>query len=70
VRCQECPFELSDPERRALMLLDEPSGILSRWPVGRPIALPMQRRGYVMNFSDFVLLTEAGREALRREEDG
>ena len=65
----EAPSELTDEERQALTQLDEASGTLSRWPVGRAIALPLQRRGYVMNFSDFVLLTEAGREALRRKDE-
>ena len=61
---------LTDEERQVLGQLDEAGGTLSRWPVGRAIALPLQRRGYVMNFSDFVLLTEAGRDALQREEEG
>jgi hypothetical protein len=65
----DAPPELTDEERRALELLDEVSGTLSRWPVERAIALSLQRRGYVMNFSDFVVLTDAGREALERGQD-
>jgi hypothetical protein len=61
----DAPSELTDEERQALGQLDKAGGTLSRWPVGRAIALPLQRHGYVMNFSDFVLLTEAGREALQ-----
>jgi hypothetical protein len=66
----DAPCELTEEERRALVLLDKASGILSRWPVGRAVALSLQRRGYVMNVSDFVLLTDAGREALRHRENG
>jgi hypothetical protein len=32
-------------------------------------ARPLQRRGYVMNFSEFVLLTECGRTALEQDAD-
>jgi hypothetical protein len=64
----EGPAELTDEERQALKQLDQADGALSRWPVGRAIALPLQRHGYVMHFSDFVVLTKARRAALRREE--
>jgi hypothetical protein len=66
----DAPSELSEEEHQALKRLDDAGGILRRWPVRRTIALSLQWRGYVMNFSDFVLLTDAGREALRREENG
>jgi hypothetical protein len=64
----DAPADLTVEERQALGQLDEAGGVLSRWPVGRAVALPLQRRGYVMNFSDFVLLTDDGRAALRGEE--
>jgi hypothetical protein len=63
----EAPDDLTDEERQALMQLDNAGGILCRWPVGRSTALSLQRRGYVVNFSDFVLLTESGRATLRRD---
>jgi hypothetical protein len=64
----DAPAGLTDEERQALRQLDEAGGVLSRWPVGRAVALSLQRRGYVMNFSGFVVLTKAGRAALQRED--
>jgi hypothetical protein len=58
------PTELTDTERGALQQLADADGILSRWPVGRGVTRSLREREYVVVFSDFVLLTDTGREAL------
>jgi hypothetical protein len=63
-RRRETPTDLTDAERRALHLLADTGGIASRWPVGRDMTSRLRQRGFVMVFSEFVILTDEGREAL------
>ena len=62
------PTELTDTEGRALQQLADADGILSRWPVGRTVTRSLLQRDYVVVFSEFVILTDAGREALTERE--
>lgn len=62
------PTELTDGERRALQQLHDASGTLSRWPVGRSVTSSLRQRRYVVVFSEFVILTKAGRNALAKRE--
>jgi hypothetical protein len=63
-RRRATPTELTDTERRALQQLAEADGVLHRWPVGRAVARSLRQRDYVVIFSEFVMLTDAGRDAL------
>jgi hypothetical protein len=57
--------ELTAAEWAALQQLAEASAsVVSRWPVGRAIALSLTRRGLVRSCSEWVWLTDAGRHAL------
>jgi hypothetical protein len=61
---------LTAEERQALELLHSADGVLARWPVGRVVAQALSRKGLVSVYPEFVLLTDAGRQALaeKREE--
>jgi hypothetical protein len=68
-RCRRrTPTELTDRERGALQQLVDADGIVSRWPVGRAVTRSLYQRRYVVVFSDFVILTDAGRKALTEQE--
>jgi hypothetical protein len=67
-RRRATPIELTDTERRALQQLADADGILSRWPVGRAVTRSLRQRDYVVVFSEFVMLTDAGRETLAGRE--
>jgi hypothetical protein len=57
--------ELTAAERAALQqLADASSSVVANWPVGRTIALALIRRGLVNGCSEWVWLTQAGRQAL------
>jgi hypothetical protein len=57
--------ELTAAEWAALQqLADASHSVVARWPVGRAIALALIRRGLVYACSEWVWLTEAGRQAL------
>jgi hypothetical protein len=67
-RRRATPTELTDTERRALQQLADAGGILSRWPVGRAVTRSLRQGDYVVVFSEFVMLTDAGRETLAGRE--
>lgn len=59
------PPELPAAQWAALQLLaDAPDAVVVRWPVGRAIALALVRHGLVHACSEWVWLTQAGRQAL------
>ena len=59
------PPELTTAEWAALQqLADASTSVVSRWHVGRAVALSLTRRGLVRSCSEWVWLTEAGRQAL------
>jgi hypothetical protein len=59
------PPQLTTAEWAALQQLAEAStSVVSRWHVGRAVALTLIRRGLVRSCSEWVWLTEAGRQAL------
>jgi len=59
------PPELTTAEWAALQqLADASTSVVSRWQVGRAVALGLTRRGLVRSCSEWVWLTEAGRQAL------
>ena len=59
------PLELTTAEWAALQqLADASTSVVSRWQVGRTVALSLIRRGLVHSCSEWVWLTEAGRQAL------
>jgi hypothetical protein len=59
------PPELTTAEWAALQQLDDAStSVVSRWHVGRTVALALIRHGLVHSCSEWVWLTEAGRQAL------
>ena len=59
------PAVLTTAERVALQqLADASSSVVSRWHVGRTVALTLIRRGLVHSCSEWVWLTEVGRQAL------
>jgi hypothetical protein len=59
------PPELTTAEWAALQQLDDAStSVVSRWHVGRIVALALIRHGLVHSCSEWVWLTEAGRQAL------
>ena len=59
------PPELTTGEWAALQQLDDAStSVVSRWHVGRTVALTLIRHGLVHSCSEWVWLTEAGRQAL------
>ena len=59
------PPQLTTAEWAALQqLADASTSVVSRWQVGRAVALPLTRRGLVHSCSEWVWLTEAGRQAL------
>jgi hypothetical protein len=69
-RRRPTPTELTDTERQALQQLADADGILSRWPVGRSVTRSLGQRDYVVVFSEFVILTDAGRDALAERQSG
>jgi hypothetical protein len=59
------PPELTTAEWAALQqLADASTSVVSRWHVGRAVALSLTRRSLVRSCSEWVWLTEAGRQAL------
>ena len=59
------PPEFTTAEWAALQqLADASTSVVSRWHVGRTVALSLIRRGLVHSCSEWVWLTEAGRQAL------
>jgi hypothetical protein len=59
------PPELTTAEWAALQqLADASTSVVSRWHVGRAVALTLIRHGLVHSCSEWVWLTEAGRQAL------
>jgi hypothetical protein len=59
------PLQLTTAEWAALQqLADASTSVVSRWHVGRTVALTLIRRGLVRSCSEWVWLTEAGRQAL------
>jgi hypothetical protein len=59
------PSQLSAAQWAALrQLADAPDAVVACWPVGRAIAQALVRRGLVHACSEWVWLTEAGRQAL------
>jgi hypothetical protein len=57
--------ELTTAEWAALQqLADARTSVVSRWHVGRAVALSLTRRGLVRSCSEWVWLTDAGRQAL------
>lgn len=59
------PPELTTAEWAALQqLADASTSVVSRWHVGRTVALALIRHGLVHSCSEWVWLTEAGRQAL------
>jgi DNA-binding NarL/FixJ family response regulator len=55
---------LAAAERAALEQLEAADGYATRWPVGRQVTRSLASRQLVVVASDYVLLTEAGRQAL------
>jgi DNA-binding NarL/FixJ family response regulator len=55
---------LTATERAALEQLEASDGYATRWPVGRQVTRSLASRQLVMVASDYVLLTQAGRQAL------
>jgi hypothetical protein len=62
---------LTSEERAALELLERAHGHLpgADWLVGRATARSLTRRRFVFVMDELVFLTDAGREALRRDDD-
>jgi hypothetical protein len=59
------PPQLTTAEWAALQqLADASTSVVSRWHVGRAVALALIRNGLVHSCSEWVWLTEAGRQAL------
>lgn len=58
-------LDLTAAERAGLQqLADASASVVAHWPVGRAIALALIRRGLVHGCSEWVWLTQAGRQAL------
>jgi DNA-binding NarL/FixJ family response regulator len=61
----EAPAQaLAAAERAALEQLEASDGYATGWPVGRQVTRSLASRQLVVVASDFVLLTQAGRQAL------
>lgn len=60
---------LTAKERQALDQLHRADGVLARWPVGRVLTRTLSRKGLVRVYPEFVLLTDAGRQALAADQE-
>jgi hypothetical protein len=70
-RPEQARTGLTSEERAALELLERAHGHLpgADWLVGRATARSLVKRRLVFVMDELVFLTDAGREALRREDD-
>jgi hypothetical protein len=60
---------LTAAECDALHRLDRADGVLARWPAGQVLTRTLSRKGLVRVYPEFVLLTDAGRQALAADQE-